>query len=532
MSAEVAGGYDLTSEAEYRLDLPRILIVFSVMLAVMLEIIDTSIVNVAIPSMMGNLGATLDEIDWVITSYIIANVIVIPLTGWMAARFGRKRYFTVSILIFTASSLMCGAATTVGGLVFWRLIQGLGGGALLATSQAILVESFPPSKQGVGQALFGMGAMVGPSLGPTLGGFLTDNYSWHWCFLINVPLGIAAAALCAAHLHDPPHLERRRGGRVDWPGLALLVVGVGALQTVLERGNKEDWFDSPMIVALAALGVTGVVGLLIRELTVEDPIVDFRILRNKQLALACGYGALTSMGLFGLIFLFPLYTQTLLGWTAWQSGLAVLPSTMMTAVVMGVMGRVIWQVGPRPIFVTGMIMMPMTLVMMSQWTLASGWDDLYTAQMMRGISMGLLFIPLSTVGLRSLASGDLAKGSGMYNLFRQLGGSFGIAILSAILDRRAVVHLNALSQHVGPFDPPTVERLGAIAQRFIDAGVDPDRAAFAASAVLNRSLHAAASMQAFYDAYFFIGVLFLVALPGAFLLSRDAPGKATPIPDP
>jgi MFS transporter, DHA2 family, multidrug resistance protein len=531
MSAEVAGHYDLTSEAEYRLDLPRILIVFSVMLAVMLEIIDTSIVNVAIPSMMGNLGATLDEIDWVITSYIIANVIVIPLTGWMAARFGRKRYFTVSILVFTASSLMCGASTTVEALVFWRLVQGLGGGALLATAQAILVESFPPSKQGVGQALFGVGAMAGPSLGPTLGGFLTDNYSWHWCFLINVPLGIAAATLCAAHLHDPPHLERRKDARVDWAGLVLLIAGVGSLQTVLERGNKEDWFASPMIVGLSVIAAIGLVGLLIRELSIDEPMVDFRVLRHRQLALACGYGALTSMGLFGLIFLFPLYTQTLLGWTAWQSGLAVLPSTMVTAIMMGVTGRAIWYVGPRPIFVAGMLMMPVTLYAMSQWTLASGWDDIFTAQMMRGFTMGLLFVPLSTVGLRSLSSADIAKGSGMYSLFRQLGGSFGIAILSMILDRRADVHLSALSRHVGLYDAATVERLAAMSQRFTDAGLDPDQATFAANAVLNRSLHAAASMQSFYDAYFFIGVLFLVALPGAFLLAREAPGKHAPILD-
>jgi MFS transporter, DHA2 family, multidrug resistance protein len=530
MSAEVVGRYALTSEADYRLDLPRILIVSSVMLAVMLEIIDTSIVNVAIPSMMGNLGATLDEIDWVITSYIVANVIVIPLTGWMAARFGRKRYFTISILVFTASSLMCGASTTVEGLVFWRLIQGLGGGALVATSQAILVETFPPSKQGVGQALFGVGAMVGPSLGPTLGGFLTDNYSWHWCFLINVPLGIAAATLCAANLHDPPHLERRRDGRVDWPGLALLVVGVGALQTLLERGNKEDWFSSPTIVALAVCAAIGLIGLLVRELSIDDPIVDFRVLRHRQLALASAFGALVGMGLFGLIFLFPLYTQTLLGWTAWQSGLAVLPSSIVTAVMMGVMGRAVWHIGPRPIFVTGMVMMPLTLYMMSQWTLASGWDDVFTAQMMRGMTMGLLFIPLSTVGLRSLPSVDVAKGSGMYNLFRQLGGSFGIAILSAILDRRADVHLSALSGHVGPFDAPTVDRLGAISQRFIDAGLDSEQASLAASAVINRSLHATASMQSFYDAYFFIGSLFLLALPAAFLISRHAPGKYTPIP--
>ena len=251
MSAEASTAPLLTSEEDYRLDLPRLLIVVSVMLAVLLEIIDTSIVNVSIPSMMGNLGATLDEIDWVITSYIVANVIVIPLTGWMAARFGRKRYFTISICVFTAASLMCGASQTVEALIFWRLVQGLGGGALVATSQAILVETFPPSKQGVGQALFGIGAMVGPSLGPTLGGFITDNYSWHWCFLINVPLGIAAATLCAAHLHDPPHLERKRGGRVDWPGIALLVVGVGSFQTVLIVSHRVSSVkDADHIVVL------------------------------------------------------------------------------------------------------------------------------------------------------------------------------------------------------------------------------------------------------------------------------------------
>jgi DHA2 family multidrug resistance protein len=529
MSAEVASGYSLTSEADYRLDLPRILIVVSVMLAVMLEIIDTSIVNVAVPSMMGNLGATLDEIDWVITSYIVANVIVIPLTGWMAGRFGRKRYFTTSILVFTASSAMCGASTTVDALVFWRLVQGLGGGALVATSQAILVETFPPSKQGVGQALFGMGAMVGPSLGPTLGGFLTDNYSWHWCFLINVPLGIAAAILCAVHLHDPPHLERRRGGRVDWPGVVLLVVGVGAFQTVLERGNKYDWFESPLIVVLTAAAVVGIVGLLIREFTTEDPIIDFRVLRNKQLALACGLGALTTMGLFGLIFLFPLYTQTLLGWTAWQSGLAVLPSSIATAIMMGIMGRVVWHIGPRPIFITGMVMMPITLWQMSQWSLASGWDDVYWAQMMRGITMGLLFIPLSTAGLRSLSSAEVAKGAGMYNLFRQLGGSFGIAALATLLDHRTDIHRHALSGHVGPFDAPTIHRLDALTQRFVERGLDPTQAGFAARALMDRMLEATSSMQAFYDAYFAIVVLFMLALPFAFMVARHAPGKYTPI---
>lgn len=529
MSADAPARPSLTSEEDYRLDLRRVLIVFSTMVAVLLEIIDTSIVNVAIPSMMGNLGATLDEIDWVITSYIIANVVIIPLTGWLAARFGRKRYFTVSIGIFTFSSLMCGASMTVEQLIFWRIVQGLGGGALVATSQAILVESFPPSKQGVGQALFGIGAMVGPSLGPTLGGFLTDNYSWHWCFLINVPLGIIAATLVMANLEDPPHLAGRRGGSVDWLGIALLVVGVGSLQTMLERGNKDDWFESPQIIALALASGVGIGALIWRELTIPNPVIELRVLRHRQLAVGCVLGAVTGMGLFGLIFLFPVYTQTLLGWTAWNSGLAVLPSSIATAVMMSIIGPLVWRIGPRPIFLVGMSLMPVTLWMMSQWTLASGWDDVLLPQLMRGITMGFLFIPLSTAAMRSLPSREVAHGAAMYNLFRQLGGSFGIASLAAILDRSAEAHRSELARHVGPFDLPTVERLDALVQHFTFAGVDPAAAQVAATALIDRALGMQASMEAFYDAFAFIGLLFLLAFPLSFLVARHAPGKYAPI---
>ncbi|MEZ4217945.1 MAG: DHA2 family efflux MFS transporter permease subunit [Myxococcota bacterium] len=529
MSADGAALPSLTSEEDYRLDLRRILIVFSTMLAVLLEIIDTSIVNVAIPSMMGNLGATLDEIDWVITSYIISNVVIIPLTGWFAARFGRKRYFTVSIGIFTASSLMCGASMTVDQLIFWRIVQGLGGGALVATSQAILVESFPPSKQGVGQALFGIGAMVGPSLGPTLGGFLTDNYSWHWCFLINVPLGILAATLVMANLEDPPHLSGGRGGRVDWLGIALLVVGVGSLQTMLERGHKDDWFESPQIVALAIGAAVGLGGLVWRELRIENPIIELRVLRRPQLAIGCVLGAVTGMGLFGLIFLFPVYTQTLLGWTAWNSGLAVLPSSIATAAMMAIIGPMVWRVGPRPIFLVGMALMPVTLWMMSQWTLASGWEDVLLPQLMRGITMGFLFVPLSTAALRSLPSREIVHGAAMYNLFRQLGGSFGIAALASILDRSAELHRTELARHVGPFDLPTVARLDALSQHFVYAGVDPAAAQVAATGIIDRMLGMQASMEAFYDAYAFIGLAFLFVFPVACKLARHAPGKYAPI---
>jgi DHA2 family multidrug resistance protein len=528
VSTELAAG-SLASEEDYRLDLRRILIVVSVMLGVLLEIIDTSIVNVALPSMMGNLGATLDEIDWVITGYIISNVTVIPMTGWMAARFGRKRYFTTSILVFTAASLFCGTSTSVSELVLWRVVQGLGGGALLATAQAILVESFPPSKQGVGQAIFGVGAMIGPSLGPTLGGWLTDNYSWHWIFLINVPLGLVAASLCATQLTDPDYLKDQRRTRVDWAGIALLVAGVGSLQTVLERGNREDWFASPLITALAATAAVALVALVWRELTTDQPIIDLRVLKRRPLWTGCGLGMLMGVGLYGSIFLFPVYTQSLLRWSAWDSGLAILPSSIATALVMSVVGRLIWNVGPRAILAVGMGVMVFALVGMSHWTLASGWDQLLTPQILRGIAMGGMFVPLSTATLRSLPPREVAQGAGLYNLFRQLGGSFGIAILTTVLDHRAQVHRTGLAPHLGPLDPVASHTLDALTRGLLQRGLDPHSARTAAAAALDRMLDAQASLQAFQDAYLGMAILFACALPLVFGVARHAPGKHAPI---
>jgi len=524
-----APAHSLTSEEDYRLDLPRLMIVVSTMVAALLEIIDTSIINVAIPTMMGNLGATLDEIDWVITSYIVANVIIIPMTGWLAGRFGRKRYFTTSILIFTGASTMCGASQSVDALIFWRIVQGLGGGALLATSQAIMVESFPPSKQGVGQAIFGVGAMVGPALGPTLGGFLTDNYSWHWCFLINIPLGLLAATLCAAYLQDPPHADGRLGGKVDWPGIAFLVIGVGCFQTLLERGNKDDWFASPVIVALAAGAGIGIAALLVRELTTEHPVIDFHVMRRRNFTVGCILAAVNTMALYGMIFLFPVYAQSLLGWTAWQSGVALLPSSAATAIVMVIMGRVVWYTGPRIPFVVGMAMMLVTLFVWSTFTLQTGRDAILVAQFLRGASAGLLFVPLSMSTLRSLPAADVAKGSGLYNLFRQLGGSFGIAALAAILDHRTDVHRSELARHVSPFDPSTQLGIDRLSQHLMSQGLDPRGSEFAARAVLDRMITAQASMESFYDAFYFIAIAFVLVIPLGFMIARHAPGRYTPI---
>lgn len=515
----------LTSEEDYRLDFHRLVIVFSVMLAVLLEIIDTSIINVAVPTMMGNLGATLDEIDWVVTSYIVAIVIVLPMTGWMASRFGRKRYFIFSILSFTAASAACGASQTVEALIFWRIMQGLGGGALMATAQAILVESFPPSKQGVGQAIFGVGAMIGPALGPTLGGWLTDNYSWHWCFLINVPLGLVAATLCATYIEDPPHLVRNPKGAIDWPGIALLVVGIGALQTLLERGSKQDWFESGEIVLLAVASGVGLVGLVWHELSTDDPVVDLRVLLHRDFTIGCIFTALGGLALYGVIFLLPVYTQTLLGFTAWQSGVSSLPSALATAVMMGTLGNLIWRVGPRAPFIAGMLLMLVTLGYMSRLTLASGWNEVLIVQALRGAASGLLFVPLSAMTLRSLPGPEVAKGAGLYNLFRQLGGSFGIAALASILDHRSDVHEAELARQLSPVDPTTVVGVERLTDRLLDRGLEPEAAELAARHVLDGMLGAQAMMEAFYDAFAFIAALFIVLFPLAILMPREMPGK-------
>jgi DHA2 family multidrug resistance protein len=506
-----------------RLGLSQYLIVLSVMCAVLLEIIDTSIVNVALPAMMGSLGATLDEIDWVITGYIVANVIVIPMTGWLASRFGRTRYFVGSILLFTFASLMCGASQSIGALVTWRIVQGLGGGALLATSQAILMETFPPGRQGMAQALFGVGTMVGPSLGPTLGGFITDHWSWHWIFLINVPLGLVAAALCATQLRDPEYLAAQRAPVVDWPGIALLIVSIGSLQWMLERGNKDNWFESPTVTALALVSVVGLVLLVIRELRTEHPVVDLRVLRQRPLVVGCLLGAVTTGGLYGCIFLFPVYTQSLLGWPAWNSGLAVLPSSITTAVVMMIAGRVVYRVGPRRMIRLGMCVMVVSLLGMRAWSLESGWDELFTPQLLRGLGMGLMMVPLSLATLRSLPPRDVPKAAGLFNLCRQLGGSLGISILSTVLDHRAHVHHAGLAAGVGPLEPSTVNGLAMLAARLQEAGLSPAAAQAGATAALARSLEAHAQIAAFQDAYFGLTALFVLALPVTWWIVRRLP---------
>lgn len=501
--------------------------ILGVMLAVVLEILDTSIVNVALPTMMGNLGATVDEISWVATSYIIANVVVIPMTSWLAARFGRRRYFVASILLFTAASFLCGTARSLPTLVGFRVLQGLGGGALLSLSQSILVETFPPARQGTGQAIFGMGAMLGPSLGPTLGGWIIDRWSWPWIFHVNVPLGIAAALLCFRHL-PPPRAAERSVGHIDWPGIALLIVGVTALQTLLERGNRLDWFESSLIIALAAIAAVAITAFVVHELRTAHPVVNLRVLRHRALVVGCAWGAAMGIGLYGSVFLLPLFTQNLLGYTSWQSGIVILPSSIATAITMPIAGRLVWRVGPAWLLGAGLAIFGPALFAMSHWTLESGYWDLFWPQVGRGVAMGLMFVPLSTATLRSLPLGDLLQGAGLYNLFRQLGGSMGIAVLATLVDHRSTLHHALLAEHVSPLEATTRMRLDALVAGLAARGLDPESARAAAYAVLDRIVAAQASLLAFRDCYQVILLVFLVLAPLVPLLRRPTLGSGVP----
>jgi DHA2 family multidrug resistance protein len=489
----------------------KYLIALAVTLAAVLELIDTSIVNVAIPHMMGTLGATLDEIAWVSTSYIIANVIVIPMSSWLSAFFGRRNYLTGSIAIFVIASFFCGAATSLWGLVFWRVLQGLGGGALLSTAQTTLFESFPPHERGIGQSIFGVGVMVGPTLGPTLGGYIVDAYAWPWIFYINVPLGIFAGYLVWRYVRDAAHQVKAM--TVDVLGIVLLTIAVGALQWMLERGERFDWFDSRFVTGLALTSVTAAVLLAWRELTVAEPIIDFRILKSRQLAPGVLFAAFLGLALYGSVFVLPVFLQQLHGYTAQQTGMVILPGAIASAITMAFVGRFSVRLDARPLIVFGALMFFGSMALLSRTTLDSGSDDMFWPLIMRGIGLGFLFVPLTNATVAGLPMRLIGQGTGMFNLMRQLGGSLGIAIMATMLSRQSKIQKAMLTEHVGSYDPIAMERLNGLTRGMIARGVDATSAKQQALMMIDGQITQQASVMAFSKVYLISGILLVAALP-------------------
>jgi DHA2 family multidrug resistance protein len=496
----------------------RYLIAFAVVLAALMQVIDSSIVNVALPDMMGNLGASLDEIAWVTTGYILASVIIIPLTGWLGQLFGRRRYFVGSIVVFTASSFFCGASHSLGLLIFWRIVQGIGGGALMTVSQAVLFEAFPPEEAGMAMALFGVGVMVGPTIGPTLGGWLTDNYGWPWIFYINIPVGIFAAVMIAAYVHD--RADQKRPGRVDYIGIALLAASVGALQYVLEHGQREDWFDSHLIASLTAIGVVGGVALLWRELTTKEPVIDFRVLRHRQMWVGTVLGVVMGIGLYAMSFTLPVFLQGNLHMTAEQTGIVLLPGAIATAISMFVVGRLTSRVDPRILITAGALIFATAAWQLSLITGESGRDDFFWPLILRGIGLGLMFVPLTTITLAELDSSELAQGTGLYNFFRQLGGSFGIAGIATLLSRFTAQYHAVLAEHITPLDATSVSRLQSLTRGMMAQGADAWTARARAYRLLEAQVTGQASVIAYSRVYILSAVIILAIIPMLVLVRQ------------
>lgn len=499
----------------------RWIILIAVMLGTLLQVIDSSIVNVAIPQMMGNLGVTTDQISWVSTGYIIANVIVLPLTGWLSSTFGRKRYLAVSIVIFTVSSFFCGTASTLNTLIFFRIIQGAGGAALLSTAQATMMEIFPPQQLGMIQAIYGVGVMVGPTVGPTLGGWICDNYSWPWIFFINLPIGVLATILVIMFLHDSKH--KRASAGVDFVGIGLLAMGLGAMQLVLEKGNREGWFDSGMITALTVVSALALVVFVIWELRIPHPAVNLRILKDRGFSAGTLFATVLGFGLYGGTFVLPLFLQAMRHYTAQQTGLILLPGALATAVSMPIVGRMVSRFSARNLVAIGAVAFGASLIMLSQITLDTGTDNLFWPLIIRGASMGFLYVPLTLATLMGLRGKDIADATGIYNLSRQIGGSFGIACLTTFLDHRTAMHRAMLVERINPFSSAALQRISAYQAYFHSKGAPVSVAKDQALIIIDKTVQGQAAILGFEDVFRIAAIVMIVAIPLLLLFKKGKP---------
>ncbi|MBC9932055.1 DHA2 family efflux MFS transporter permease subunit [Chitinophaga qingshengii] len=501
------------------------ILIVAVIAAAIMELIDTSIVNVALSHMSGNLGATLEDTSWVITAYAIANVIIIPITGFLAARLGQRNYYIGSILAFTFFSLMCGQATNIWSLVLFRFLQGIGGGALLSVSQVIVFNQFPKDKQHVASAIFGIGVFVGPTIGPTLGGYITEYYSWPWIFYINVPIGILVAFICFLLLDEPPRSTHQP--RIDWTGILLLAAGVSALQTVLERGETDDWFEAAYITWLTVIAVLGIGFFIWWELRIAHPVVNLRVLKSRNLSIGAVLTFVSGTGMFASVFLTPVFAQRLLYFTPLQTGMLLLPGAFLAIGGLVISARLL-QRGLSPVFLilAGMGMFIFFSWQMSQLNQNAGAGAISQSLIWRGMGLALITVPLTTLAVSSLPPADIPQGAALNNMMRQLGGSFGIALINTYLSKRNAQHRYDLVSHLNTSDPQVYNRLHGYTQYFQGKGASSSHAHQQALQLLDHGITRQGMLLSFSDAYLVMGLVFLVALPLLLVASgskKDAP---------
>jgi len=491
------------------------------MFATFMEVLDTTVVNVSLPHIAGSLSASVDEATWALTSYLVANAIVLPITGWLANYFGRKRVLIAAVFGFTAASFLCGVAPSLGVLIFFRILQGATGGCLQPLSQAVMLEAFPPQDRGKAMALWGLGIVVAPMLGPVIGGWLTDNWSWRWVFYINLPVGLASVIMTRLYIFDPPYI-RRSGKGIDYWGIGLLAVGIGALQIVLDKGQEEDWFGSRWIVALVAIAAAGLVLFLWREWSARDPVVQLRVFKDRTYATGVFLMTILGFVLYGSLLLVPIFLQTLLGYPALEAGIAMAPRGLGSFLMMPVVGTVLQKFDSRKVLVVGLAGASWSLYTLSRLNLNAGYWDIFWPQFWQGVSLAMLFVPLTTVTMSPIKREDMGNATSMFNLMRNLGGSMGIAAATTFLFRRQQYHTNLLVRHVNPYSAATRQMTDSLASSFASRGSGPVEATRRAYGAIWGMVQQQSAMLSFVDTFLALSVVFLLVTPLLMLMKKPA----------
>ena len=505
-----------------KLEPPKVnpwIVTCAVMLATFMEVLDTTVVNVSLPHISGNLSSSVDEGTWIVTSYLVSNAIVLPMSGWLAKYFGRRRMLLTCVIGFTVTSLACGFATSLEQLIIYRIFQGLTGGGMVPLAQSIMLESFPPEKHGKDMAAYSLGIIMAPVIGPTLGGWITDAYTWRWIFFINIPVGILSVLLMGRFVWDPAYLKRPKG-RIDLWGMLLLALAFGSLQVVLDTGQKYDWFSSGFIRFFTYVCVFSMLAMLLRELTTEHPIVDLRALKDRTFA--AGVFLITVVGfvLYGTLVLLPIYLQTLLGYPALQSGLAMSPRGVGSLVGTPFVGALTSRVDPRKILIFGLLLGGASTYQLSALNLNAGYWNIFWPQVLQGVSLSCLFIPLAATAISHIPKQKMGNATALFNLMRNIGGSLGIALMTTLIARRSQFHQNRLIEHVQLGDLKVQTFLHQSQLWFQSRGSDAYTASRQAVGALYGMVQRQAAMMSFVDAFFLVSVLFWAVIPFVFLLSN------------
>ena len=506
------------SRVESRTQVNPWIVTVAVMLATFMEVLDTTVVNVSIPHISGNLSATYEEGTWVVTSYLVANAIVLPMAGWLASYFGRRKMLLFCVAGFSIASLLCGVANSLPQLIVFRVLQGLAGGGLQPLAQAILFETFPKEKHGQAMAAYALGIIVAPIVGPTLGGWITDNYTWRWIFYLNIPVGIFSMVMMARFVHDPPYLQRKRDASVDLWGIGLLAVGLGALQILLDTGQRKDWLGSRDIRIEAFCCIAGLLAFVIRELTIDHPIVDLRALKDRSFAVGVLLMSAVGFCLYASLVLLPQYLETLLNYPSMQAGLALSPRGLGSFALTFIVGAIAAKVDVRKLLVTGFLVGAATMFMLSGLNLNAGYWDIFWPQVMQGGAMACIFVPLSAAAMSHVRREKMGNATSIFNLMRNIGGSVGIAVMTTLLARRQQFHQNRLVEHIRPGQPHVEALLHQFTHYFVLRGSDAATASRQAYGAMFGMVQQQAAMLSFVEAFKVMGVVFLVMIPMVALL--------------